>query len=142
MKVCDVGQHEVTVLFHSRKPNRPSCCKNCYRPEQSIARKEKVATKVCIKAKHYVIAKVSRNRQDALKTYRKRRDDYFKEHPICEFPDCNSQDITLHHMKGRIGAFLTDIRYFKSLCGKHHRYVEENPLESFKLRLSVKRLDK
>jgi hypothetical protein len=121
--------------------SNPPLCKNCAMV-YNATNKDKIATKVCIKAKHYVIPKVSKNRQEALKTYRRRRDNYFKEHPICEFPDCNSKNITLHHMKGRIGAFLTDKRYFKSLCAKHHRYVEENPLEAFKLGLSVKRLDK
>lgn len=32
-KFCDVGRHSVPVLFHSRKKDRPSCCKNCYRPK-------------------------------------------------------------------------------------------------------------
>lgn len=142
VKYCDIGQHEVTVLFHSRKPNRPSCCPKCYRPEQSIGSVKKVHENALKSAKRYVIPKVSKNRQEALKTYRRRRDKYFEEHPVCEFPECTSKNITLHHMKGRIGAFLADKRYFKSLCAKHHRYVEENPAEAFKLGLSLKRLDK
>lgn len=142
MKYCDVGEHEVPVLFHSRKTNRQSCCPKCYRPNQSITESKKVAQKPLKSVKHYVIPKVSKNRQEALKTYRKRRDNYFKEHPICEFPNCNSKNITLHHSKGRCGAFLTDKRWFKSLCQKHHSWCELNPLEAQKLGLSFKRLEK
>ncbi len=88
------------------------------------------------------ISPISNSRKEALKRYRRLRDKYFLDHPVCEFPECNSKNITLHHMRGRIGAFLTDKRYFKSLCMKHHRFVEENPLEAIKLGLSQKRLDK
>lgn len=40
MKFCDVGRHSVPVLFHSRKPDRPSCCKMCYRPKVGDVFKE------------------------------------------------------------------------------------------------------
>lgn len=88
------------------------------------------------------ISPISNKRKEALKRYRRLRDKYFLDHPVCEFPDCSSTNITLHHQRGRIGAFLTDKRYFKSLCGKHHRWVEENPTEAIKIGLSIKRLDK
>lgn len=79
---------------------------------------------------------VSKNRQEALAKYRRLRDKYFLENPICEFPGCGSKEITLHHAKGRIGSFLTDKRYFKSLCWPHHQYVEEHPNEAKRLGLS------
>lgn len=49
MKFCEVGQHEVKVLWRSRKTNRetnevsPSCCKNCMSktPIKSKVKKEK-----------------------------------------------------------------------------------------------------
>jgi hypothetical protein len=88
-----------------------------------------------------VIAPVSKNRQQALAKYRRLRDKYFEEHPMCEFPGCNSHKITLHHKRGRIGAFLTDKRYFCSLCAKHHRWVEENPAEAKRMGLSDSRLE-
>lgn len=86
------------------------------------------------------INQISNKRKEALKRYRRLRDKYFIDHPICEFKGCNSQNITLHHMKGRIGCFLTDKRYFKSLCLTHHRFVEDNPLEAIKMGLSFKRI--
>jgi hypothetical protein len=142
MKVCDVGQHEVTVLFHSRKPNKPSCCKNCYRPEQSIARKEKVAQKVCIKAKRTKISPISDRQKKRLSDYRKVRDKFMSEHPMCEFNGCESKATDLHHKKGKVGDLLTDTRYFSALCRTHHSYIELHPILAQELGLSVKRLDK
>ena len=59
------------------------------------------------------IAPVSASRLEALKIYRRARDKYFKEHPVCEFPGCTSKDITLHHKRGRVGSFLTDKRWLR-----------------------------
>lgn len=92
--------------------------------------------------KFYKINPISKSRQEALKTYRSRRDEYFQEHPICEFPGCSSKEIDLHHKKGRTGSFLTDKRYFCSLCRAHHIWVENHPQEAQKMGLSLKRLDK
>lgn len=88
------------------------------------------------------IKPVSSKRAAQMKLYRDRRDDYFKMFPVCEFPECNSTEITLHHMKGRIGDLLCDMRYFKSLCMKHHEWVENNPEQAKKMGLSVERLNK
>jgi hypothetical protein len=88
------------------------------------------------------ISPISKKRAEALKVYRNRRDNYFKEHPVCEYPGCTSRKITLHHAAGRCGSFLTDKRFFKSLCITHHNWVEANPIEAQKLGLSKKRLDK
>jgi hypothetical protein len=93
-------------------------------------------------AKPFKIRPVSAIRLEALKKYRRLRDKYFEEHPVCEFPGCSSRRITLHHAAGRCGSFLTNKKFFKSLCQKHHMFVETNPLEAQKMGLSVKRLDK
>lgn len=48
MKKCDVGNHDVPVLFHARKKDRPSCCPNCYKRKPILAPttidKQKVST--------------------------------------------------------------------------------------------------
>lgn len=100
------------------------------------------AKKKPILSKPVKISSASKNRRAALERYRRLRDKYFEEHPVCEFPGCNSKEITLHHSRGRIGSFLTDKRYFKSLCWPHHQFVEENPSEAKKLQLSSFRLNK
>lgn len=86
------------------------------------------------------IPKVSAKQLDNLKKYRRARDKYFEEYPICEFPGCNSNKVTLHHSRGRVGSFLCDKRYFKSLCWPHHQWCEENPIEAKKLGLSGNRI--
>jgi len=86
------------------------------------------------------IKPISDKRQEELKIYRKKRDQYFKENPVCEFPGCSSVEITLHHRAGRTGSLFIDERYFCSLCMTHHRWVEENPNEAKKLGLSLSRL--
>lgn len=88
------------------------------------------------------IAKVSKNMLESLKKYRRLRDKYFELNPVCEFPGCSSKRITLHHKRGRIGAFLTDKRWFCSLCPKHHAWVNENHAEAFKMGLVHSRLEK
>lgn len=92
--------------------------------------------------KQYELQSVSKKRQEQLKLYRIERDQYFREHPVCEFPGCNSREVTLHHAAGRLGKFLTDNRYFKSLCMPHHRFVEDHPEEALRLGLSYKRVEK
>src|SRR5690606_21384779 len=114
------------------KPYRETACKDCegnevkktisgrcfeapyfhYQKFQQRKYREKQKSR---NKKPVKIAPISRNRQEALKKYRRLRDKYFEENPICEFPGCNSREITLHHARGRYGAFLTDKRYFKSL---------------------------
>lgn len=92
--------------------------------------------------KQYKLRPVSSSRLEALKRYRRLRDKFLEEHPVCMFPGCNSREVTLHHSKGRIGSFLTDKRYFKSLCWSHHSWVESHPGEARKLGLSQSRLEK
>lgn len=86
------------------------------------------------------IAKFSDKKLSELKEYRKKRDIFLKQNNKCEFPGCESTDITCHHSEGRIGANLTDVSKFKALCWPHHKYCEENPLEAKKLGLSKDRL--
>jgi hypothetical protein len=83
---------------------------------------------------------VSDKQAKRLAEYRKKRDNYFKENPVCEYPECCSTDIQLHHKRGRIGALLSDERYFCSLCDKHHKFVELNPVVAKAMGLSMDRL--
>lgn len=89
-----------------------------------------------------VIKKVSDHRLVALAKYRKARDEYFDQNPVCQYPGCDRVKITLHHAAGKTGELLTNKKYFRSLCLPHHRWAEINPYSAQKLNLSVKRLDK
>lgn len=171
LKHCDIGNHDVPVLFHSRKPDRPSCCANCYRFSGKPQEKKKVPQKSAIQARkpsilesviplvdelnftylklqqavHKVRTQIKKQSDKEIKRlaqYRKVRDEYMREHPICEYPGCNNPSTDLHHGAGRQGKLLTDTRYFKALDINHHRWAEENPIEAKELGLSFNRLDK
>jgi len=86
------------------------------------------------------IAKFSKSSLSHLKRYRTLRDKFLSENPICMYPGCDSREVTLHHARGRIGAFLTDKGNFKSLCWPHHQHIEQNPALAKKLGLSYSRL--
>lgn len=88
------------------------------------------------------IAKFSKKTLDQLRRYRKLRDKFLEENPVCQYPGCNSREVTLHHKKGRLGAYLTDKRFFSALCWPHHQYIETHPEEARRLGLSYSRLTK
>lgn len=93
------------------------------------------------KSRSYRIKSVSDKKLAELKEYRVVRDKYLKG-KVCEYPNCTNKDVELHHAKGRVGALLTDERYFKALCRGHHRLIEEQPSHAKELGLSFSRLDK
>jgi len=86
------------------------------------------------------INKVSDKMKENLALYRVLRNQYLKDNPICQFPNCTSTELDLHHKKGKIGSLLTDVRYFCGLCRKHHSYCEEQPIIAKELGLSLDRL--
>lgn len=127
------------------KQGKCSECKDDI-PKPVVGQREKA---LCVthyqaaqRRKSVPIAKKSKKRERQEEKYRRARDKYFEEHPVCEFPGCTSRKITLHHKRGRVGAFLTDKRWFCSLCDEHHKFVEQNPDEAKRLQLSLSRLDK
>ena len=103
---------------------------------------ERQRKKTPLKRPKKTIQKHSKKSLDQLRRYRNLRDKFLEENPICMYPGCNSREVTLHHGKGRNGAFLTDKRWFKSLCWKHHQHIETHPAEALKLQLSFSRLSK
>lgn len=86
------------------------------------------------------IKQVSDKRLKELAIYRKVRDKFLKDNPVCQYPNCNSTEVTCHHPEGRIGNNLIDASKFKSLCWPHHKWCEENSIEAKKLGLSADRL--
>lgn len=125
---------------------KTSKCIECGNTRQIYAKKmcghcyQNQAKKTPLKKPTKRIAKFSKKSLDSLKRYRKLRDIFLKENPICMYPGCKCREVTLHHARGRIGSFLTDKRYFKSLCWPHHQYIEQNPDLAQQLGLSYSRL--
>lgn len=127
---------------------KTSTCIVCGNTRQIYAKKmcgfcyERQRKKTPIKRPSKPIRKRSKNSIDQHRRYKRVRDKFLEENPICMYPGCISREVTLHHARGRIGSFLTDKRWFKSLCWKHHLHIETHPAEALKLRLSFSRLTK
>lgn len=93
-----------------------------------------------IKTKAVKIRKCSKKREKELREYEKVKAEFFETHTKCEWPGCEVEHVTLHHQRGRIGDNLTNADFFKALCWVHHQWVEENPVESKAMGLSLDRL--
>lgn len=105
----------------------------------SLAPAKKIKQPIVVKNTE-PIKRLSKAQMKRLAQYRVVRDEYLAEHPVCEYPGCNCTDVTLHHKDGRIGAYLTNKKFFCSLCPKHHRFAEENPVIAKTMGLSEDRL--
>lgn len=88
------------------------------------------------------ISPIAEKEKKRLAEYRVVRDEWLGVNNRCQFLNCYSRDVQLHHAAGRIGSLLTDTRYFRALCDTHHRWVELHPVEAKKMGLSVDRLNK
>lgn len=122
----------------------PKLCKKCWlkiNPSKPLKSKSGIPTGKTIKSPAYRIKSVSDKKLVELKEYRVVRDEYLATNKVCEHPECSNPSEDLHHAKGRVGILLTDTRYFKALCRKCHRWVEENPTDAKSMGLSFSRLD-
>lgn len=139
LKICSICNKE-TYLWKSK----PASCRSCWfkikaQGESSEPKSYKTAKNK--ESRSYRIKSVSDKKLVELKEYRKKRDAFMKANKVCQFPDCKEISTDLHHSKGRVGALLTDERYFKALCRTHHVWCELHPLEAKELGLSANRLD-
>lgn len=75
------------------------------------------------------IRPVSKRRAAALKLYAVAKAAHLKEHPNCQ--KCGyHKDVSIHHVRGRVGTLLYDDRYFKSLCRLCHAWVHQFPQQA------------
>ena len=63
-----------------------------------------------------------------------------KENQIC--PVTGQKTNEVHHKKGRIGALLTDVRYFLAVSHDGHKKIENNPKWAKEMGYSLSRLAK
>lgn len=53
------------------------------------------------------------------------------ENRMCGFPGgCEKPTTDCHHSRGKVGALLTDARWWKPLCRTHHDWVGNHPVEA------------
>jgi hypothetical protein len=90
------------------------------------------------------INKVSGKRKKENAEYKKLREKFLNEHPVCEamLEGCTGVATDCHHKAGRIGNNFLDVSKFLALCSNCHRIVECSPLMAKEKGLSVSRLNK
>lgn len=98
-------------------------------PQSAIDMRDRAQAKAREKArtaKRASIKQVSSKHAAELQEYHKVRAEYLAKHPNCEiFPDELATEI--HHRRGRLGAFLTNTRYFMAVGANAHRLIHANP---------------
>ena len=90
-----------------------------------------------------VVRSRSPKRAKQEREYARLRHVFLEAHPRCEFRDadaCLLWATDVHHRRGRVGALLTDTRYWSALCRPHHRYVTEHPAKAYELGISERRI--
>lgn len=90
--------------------------------------------------KSTTISKMSRKHKDRILFYKALREDYLKEHPICEFDNCTNKADQIHHKSFRDGDNL--FLNFMGICSKHHRHIHDNPEQSYEKGYLISRLKK
>lgn len=76
-----------------------------------------------------VINKINSKTKDRNFKYARIRDQYMKDHPLCEFPFCNQPSVECHHKAGRVGENM--YKHFMAVCHTHHEYIHQHPKESY-----------
>ena len=140
LKICSFCQKE-TILWKAN----PKACKQCwlqYKASEPLSQPKTYKVSKTKQSPLKRIKSVSTKKLNELNEYRVIRDRYLKNNPVCEYPNCTSREVELHHRKGKVGRLLCDDTYFCSLCRAHHRFVEENPEQAKALGLSLSRLEK
>ena len=64
---------------------------------------------------------INEKKQARMAKYYEMRDDYLKEHPICEVDGCECNKVDLHHKSSRLGENL--YKHFMSVCREHHEMI-------------------
>ena len=132
--------HKETILWKAN----PKACKQCwlqYKASEPLSQPKTYNVSKTKQSPLKRIKSVSTKKLVELKEYRVVRDEYLAMHKVCEHPECSNPSEDLHHAKGRVGILLTDARYFRALCRKCHRWVEENPTDAKSMGLSFSRLE-
>lgn len=121
-------------------------CERCQdqRTDQDHLRKK--AAREGKVGKRVPIRKVSKKRATQLAQYSKRMPQWKLEHPVCEYPNCESPTVDLHHAYARDNDHLNDEKFWIALCRHHHELMKTAGDESLTLGLiylrSAKKPDK
>jgi len=113
-------------IFQKEKPLQYCCSVKCDN-EYKKAKKKPVKP----------INKISVKREKENNLYLCIRKQFLKDNPLCAVTGNKATEV--HHMAGRIGKLLTDVRYFLPVCRFAHREIELNPIWAKENGYSLKR---
>lgn len=91
------------------------------------------------------ISPISDKQKVRLARYRVARDEYMRQHGVCQAQldrICTYKATDLHHRAGRVGELLWDTRYFLAVCRGCHQLIEREPAMAKEKGFSLDRLDK
>jgi len=73
------------------------------------------------------LRRVSAKQRTRNAKYKKLKDAYMYENPVCEFFGCQELSVDCHHMAGRIGNNM--FRHFMAVCRYHHAWIHSHARE-------------
>ena len=75
------------------------------------------------------IRPISKRRAERLRIYAIVKACHLRLHPTCQ--KCGyKKGLSIHHVRGRVGALLYDARYFKTLCRLCHTWAHQFPKQA------------
>ena len=92
------------------------------------------------KAPKKAITQVSEKRKKENKEYLKLRNEFLKKNNVCAVTGNKATEV--HHMRGRIGKLLTDVRCFLPVSREGHQKIELNPTWAKEMGFSLNRTNK
>lgn len=87
------------------------------------------------------LRRVSKKRAHDLAIYRSLKKYVLLQRYFCEYPatdgcpSCMKPATEIHHMRGRAGAMLNNVKYWLPICREHHRYLHDHGREARELGL-------
>ena len=113
----------------------PKACKECWAKFKASGSSSKDKSYNVVQKDKSVLKRinsVSSKKILELAKYRIVRDQYLKDHPVCEFYTCDCREVELHHKKSR-KYYLSDVSIFMSVCREHHNWIHENDAKAREL---------
>jgi hypothetical protein len=105
-----------------------------------VVNKKKVSQQLANKP----ISPISKAQAKRLAEYRRLRDQFMRNHPVCQarLDGCSTIASDLHHAAGRCGNNLLDTTTYIALCRNCHSYIEVHPAFAKEHGFSQSRLSK
>lgn len=121
-KLQPIWKNEMT------EEGRKSYCKACWAQKSQAGKPTKPRQN--LKRSSTPVKKVSDKKKARDIVYKVLREQYLKNHPMCEMAIkgiCTKAGTTIQHLRGRCGEYYTDDRYFMSACLPCHQFVDTHP---------------